>query len=74
MMEVTLLIPRVTFNNGGTFSFIVCHTVDDIKVRTNMQVDTLILILFCYLFGVDSMRVITMVIDKLIVFNCSIYA
>ena len=37
-------------------------------------VDNLILILFCYLFGVDSMRVITMVIDKLIVFNCSIYA
>ena len=40
----------------------VCFTLDEIKVRAKMQVDVLIVIFFCYLFDVDAMRVIPMVV------------
>ena len=42
----------------------VCRTLDEIKVRTNMQVYFCIFILFNYIFGVDAMRVIPMVVAK----------
>ena len=38
--------------------------INDIKARTKIQVDTFISLLFCYLFGVDAMRFIPMVIVK----------
>ena len=52
----------------------VCHTLCAIKMRAKMQVDNFILLFFCCLFGVYSMRFIYMVIVKEIVFTCVIYA
>ena len=52
----------------------VCHTLDTIRARTKMQVDTFIFLLFCYLFFVYAKRVISMVIVKEIVFTCLSYA
>ena len=43
------------------------------KMRTKMQVDTFILLLLCFLFGVYAMRFIYMVIVKEIVFSCVTY-
>ena len=39
-----------------------------------MKLDNFILLLFCFLFGFDDMRVITMVIVKEILFTCLIYS
>ena len=63
-MKVHLLRLKVIFNTGGTFIFMVCRTLGEIKVRTKMQVDIFIFIFFCYLFGVDAMRVNPMVVVK----------
>ena len=41
-------------------------------MSTKIQVDNFILFFFCYLCGVDDMRVISMVIAKKIVFACLI--
>ena len=51
----------------------VCRTLYDIKTRTKMQVDTFILLFFCFRFDVSVMIFIYMVIVKEIVFTCVIY-
>ena len=48
-------------------------TLNGIKVRTKMKVDNFILLLFCYLFGDYSRRVISIVIVKEIVFTFVVY-
>ena len=63
MMNVALLILRGTFNTR-IFISMVCRTLEAIKVSTNMQVDTFILLFLCYPFDVDAMRGIPMVVDK----------
>ena len=52
----------------------VCCNLDEIKVRTKMQVDFVIFIFFCYIFGVDDMRVISMVVVKGTLFTYLTYA
>ena len=49
-------------------------TLHTIKARTKIQVDTYILLFFCYLFGVGALKFISIVILKEIVFTCLIYA
>ena len=52
---------------------IVCRTLENIKASTKIQTDTVILTLFCYLFGVEFMRFITKATAKEILFTCLIY-
>ena len=53
--------------------FMLYCTFNIIKERDKMQVDTFILLFFCYHFGVDTMIFIPIVIIKEIVFNYLIY-
>ena len=52
----------------------VCCTLGSIKATNNIQDDIFILLFFCCLFCVYSMRFISMVIVKEIIFTYVIYA
>ena len=52
----------------------VCCTIDTIRDTTKIQVGTFILLLFCFIFCVYTMRFISMVIVKVIIFTCVIHA
>ena len=52
----------------------VFHMLAAIKARTKIQGDKFLFLFLYYIFGVDAMIAITMVIVKEIVFTCLIYA
>ena len=52
----------------------VCCTLDIIKAKTNMQVDTFIFPFFCWIFCFYAMIFIPMVIVREIIFTCVIYS